>query len=45
MSLLWGRACIMTDLASLVQAEEGVKGVTLSKYAVDHEMATIRMLV
>ena len=28
MSLLWGRAHIMTDLVSLVQAEEGLEGVS-----------------
>ena len=33
MSLLWGRACIMTDLASLVQAEEDGEGVRLPQCA------------
>lgn len=31
MSLLWGRAHIMTALVSLVRAEEGVEGVRLAE--------------
>ena len=33
MSLLGGRAHIMTDLVSLVQAEEGVEGASPSWHA------------
>ncbi len=33
MSLLRGRAHIMTDLVSLVQAEEGVEGVIPAQHA------------